>query len=89
MATVTFTANLQQHLSAPPLEASGRTVGEVLESAFSANPKLRSYVVDDQGGIRKHMVVFVNGRAISDRTGLTDPVPEGAQVYVMQALSGG
>jgi hypothetical protein len=35
------------------------------------------------------MVVFVNGRAIADRLGLTDAVPEGAEVYVMQALSGG
>ena len=89
MAHVVFTANLRQHLDAPPLEADGRTVREVLEVAFRANPKLRSYVVDDQGAIRKHMVVFVNGRAISDRSGLTDPVPDGAEVHVMQALSGG
>ncbi|HZN61470.1 MAG TPA: MoaD/ThiS family protein [Planctomycetota bacterium] len=89
MATVTFTANLQQHLAAPPVEAAGRTVRDVLDSAFRDNPKLRSYVLDDQGGLRKHMVVFVNGRAISDRSGLSDPVPEGADVYVMQALSGG
>lgn len=89
MAKVTFTANLQQHLAAPPVEAAGRTVREVLEAAFRADPRLRSYVLDDQGGMRKHMVVFVNGRAISDRTALSDPVPEGAEVYVMQALSGG
>ncbi|HZL71135.1 MAG TPA: MoaD/ThiS family protein [Planctomycetota bacterium] len=89
MARVTFTANLQQHLAAPPIEAAGRTVREVLEAAFRDNPKLRSYVLDDQGAIRKHMVVFVNGRAIADRIGLADPVPDGAEVYVMQALSGG
>jgi len=89
MATVTFTANLQQHLAAPPIEAAGRTVREVLEAAFQSNPRLKSYVVDDQGAIRRHMVVFVNGRAIADRLGLTDAVPEGAEVYVMQALSGG
>jgi molybdopterin synthase sulfur carrier subunit len=89
MATVVFTANLQQHLAAPPLEAAGGTVREVLDAAFRDNPKLRSYVLDDQGGMRKHMVVFVNGRAISDRTNLTDAVPAGAEVYVMQALSGG
>ena len=89
MATVTFTAILQQHLAAPPIEAAGRTVREVLEATFQANPRLKSYVVDDQGAIRRHMVVFVNGRAIADRVGLTDAVPESAEVYVMQALSGG
>ena len=89
MAKITFTANLQQHLAAPPIDAKGRTVREVLEAAFQENPRLRSYVVDDQGAIRRHMVVFVNGRAIADRAGLGDAVPEGAEVHVMQALSGG
>ena len=89
MATVTFTANLQQHLAAPPVKVAGGTVREVLDAAFRDNPKLRSYVLDDQGGLRKHMVVFVDGKAVKDRTGLTDGVPAGAEVYVMQALSGG
>jgi sulfur-carrier protein len=89
MARVVFTSNLRQHLACPPVDAKGRTVREVLEAAFRDNPKLRSYVLDDQGAIRKHMVVFVNGRAVTDRQGLTDPVPDGAEVYVMQALSGG
>jgi len=89
MAHVVFTANLQQHLACPPVDAKGRTVREVLEAVFRANPQARSYVLDDQGAIRKHMVVFVNGKAIADRTGLSDSVPDSAQVYVMQALSGG
>ncbi len=89
MAHVVFTSNLQQHLTVPPVDAKGRTVREVLEAVFRANPQARSYVLDDQGAIRRHMIVFVNGRAIGDRSGLSDPVPEGAQVYVMQALSGG
>ena len=89
MATVVFTSNLRQHVDSPPVEAAGRTVREVLDAVFHENPKLRSYVLDDQGAVRKHMVVFVNGRAIQDRNTLTDLVPEGAEVYVMQALSGG
>jgi len=89
MAHVVFTSNLQQHLACPPVDAKGRTVREVLEAVFLSNPKARTYVLDDQGGIRKHMVVFVNGKAIADRTGLSDPVPDGASMYIMQALSGG
>jgi len=89
MAKVVFTANMQQHVASPTVDAKGRTVREVLDAAFRANPQSRSYVLDDQGAIRKHMVVFVNGKAITDRSGLSDPVPEGAEVYVMQALSGG
>jgi molybdopterin synthase sulfur carrier subunit len=86
---VTFTANIQRHVSCPPTIVVGRTVNEVLSSVFASNEKARGYVLDDQGGLRKHMVVFVNGQPIRDRTTLSDAVPEGAEVYVMQALSGG
>jgi len=89
MVNVVFTGNIQQHVACPPMAADGRTVREVLDAAFRENPRARSYVLDDQGAIRKHMVVFVNGRAVNDRTGLSDPVPEAAEVYIMQALSGG
>jgi hypothetical protein len=89
MARVVFTSNLRQHVDCPPVDAAGRTVRDVLDAAFRANPPLRSYVLDDQGAVRRHMVVFVNGRAIQDRSTLSDLVPEGAEVYVMQALSGG
>ena len=89
MINVAFTANIQRHVSCPPAAVAGRTVGEVLHSVFSSNEKARGYVLDDQGGLRKHMVVFVNGQPIHDRTTLSDSVPEGAEVYVMQALSGG
>ena len=46
-------------------------------------------VLDEQGILRKHVVVFVNGEQVVDRVDLSDPVPEGAEVRVMQALSGG
>ena len=41
------------------------------------------------GALRKHMLVFIDGEQIHDRTGLSDPVTADAEVYVMQALSGG
>lgn len=62
---------------------------EVLDEVFVANPRARSYVLDDQGALRKHMVIFVDGQAIRDRESLSDVVPENSEVYVMQALSGG
>lgn len=62
---------------------------EVLDAVFASNPRARGYVLDDQGALRKHMVVFVDGETIRDRTTLSDPVAPDADVYVMQALSGG
>ena len=89
MVRVTFTANLQRHLSCPPVEVPGTTVREVLDRVFAENEPARGYVLDDQAALRKHMAVFVNGQQIRDRVGLTDAVPENAEVYVLQALSGG
>ncbi len=87
--TVTFTQNLQRHLALPPLEVEGRTVREVLVRVFEQHPAARSFVLDDQGALRHHMVLFVDGEQVEDREGLTDAVRDGASLYVMQALSGG
>lgn len=89
MPTVSFTANLQRHVACPSVRVDGRTVRDVLDRVFAANERARSYVLDDQGALRKHMIVFVDGKAVADRTRLSDAVPESGEVYVMQALSGG
>ncbi len=47
------------------------------------------YLLDDEGRLRKHMVVFVDGVAACDRDGLADPVDVNSEILVMQALSGG
>lgn len=89
MPRISFTENLQRHVACPSQPWPGATVRDVLAAAFADNPRARGYVLDDQGGLRQHMLVFVNGRPIRDRHGLSDPVPADAEVYVMQALSGG
>ncbi len=89
MINVAFTDNIQRHVECPPCAVNGSNVREVLEAVFESNGKARGYVLDDAGAVRKHMNVFVNGTQIKDRANLTDPVPDGASVYIMQALSGG
>lgn len=89
MPQVIFTNNLQRHVESPPAQVPGKTVREVLEEVFRANPRLRGYVVDEQGSLRKHMIIFINGEQIQDRLTLADAVPDDGTVYVLQALSGG
>jgi molybdopterin converting factor small subunit len=64
-------------------------VGEVLAAVFVERPLLRSYIVDDQGRLRRHVNVFVNSTLVADRDGLSDAVNPGDEVFVFQALSGG
>jgi molybdopterin synthase sulfur carrier subunit len=89
MATVSFTPNIQRHVNCPASTVKGETVRQVLDAVFEGNPRARGYVLDDQGGVRSHMVVFVDGRQVRDRQHLSDPVKPEAEVYVAQALSGG
>ena len=89
MPLVTFTANLRRLVDCPAAEVAGATVGEALEAVFTRTPQLRGYIVDDQGALRRHVVVFVGGEAVRDRVRLTDAVAPDAEIAVMQALSGG
>ncbi|MBN9267278.1 MAG: MoaD/ThiS family protein [Hyphomicrobium sp.] len=89
MARVVFTPNIQRHVACPEAEAPGATVREVLDAVFTANPQARSYVLDDQAALRRHMTIFVDGVMISDRKDLGDAVGDRSTIYVFQALSGG
>jgi sulfur-carrier protein len=64
-------------------------VRELLFEAFLHYPKMQSYVLDDQGRVRRHVVIFLDGMAIEDRQSQSDPVSPHSEIYVMQALSGG
>jgi sulfur-carrier protein len=71
------------------LEVGGATVAQALDGAFALHPKLRGYVLDEQGAVRHHVAVFVDGAALRDKRDLSQPLQPGSEVYVMQALSGG
>ena len=89
MPLVRFTANLLRHCSAEDINVSGTTVRAVLDAAFQRLPQARGYVLDDQGGLRKHMSAFVDGEQIRDRRTLSDPVAQTSTIDLIQALSGG
>jgi hypothetical protein len=89
MPIVRFTQNIQRHLACPTLEVSGGTVREAIEAYFQSHRQARGYVLDDQGRLRQHMAIFINGIQIRDRQGLGDRLPPDAVIDLVQALSGG
>lgn len=89
MTTISFTPNLLRHVETPALDVVGETVRLALENYFTNNPKVRSYILDDQGSLRKHVAIFLNNELIHDRTELSDPVRENDNIFVIQALTGG
>jgi molybdopterin synthase sulfur carrier subunit len=85
MPRVVFTSHLQRHVACAESEVPGATVGAALEAVFRAQPQVRAYVLDEQGELRKHVFVFVDGR----RARLADGVGAASAIHVLQALTGG
>jgi len=89
MARVAFTTNLQRHLACPAQNVPGRSVRAALDSVFAKHPRLRSYILDDQGHVRRHVVIYINDAQVTDRIHLSDPLDDTDEVFVFQALTGG
>jgi sulfur-carrier protein len=89
MPRVTFTSQLQRFTETPEVDTDAATLRAALAAAFELNPRLRHYVLDEQGHLRPHVVVFIEGRRASDRETLTDALAPDDKVYVLQALTGG
>ncbi|CAM2005826.1 MoaD/ThiS family protein [Acanthopleuribacter pedis] len=90
MAQVAFTRNLQRFF--PDLEETevpAQTVAALIQALDQRWPKLSSYLVDDQGRLRRHVNIFVDEVIIRDRETLSDTLHADAKVFIVQALSGG
>lgn len=90
MAIVVLTSHLRRFFDLPDrIEAEGGTVAEILAALDARWPGLAFYVTDEQGRLRQHVAIWVDGRRVEDREGLSDSVGQDAQVTILQALSGG
>ena len=90
MPTVKFTYALKRFF--PKLKdttAKGATLPAILTEIDTAYPGIRKYVLDEQGQLRKHVNIFIDGNLVKDRILLNDPFGENSEIYIMQALSGG
>lgn len=90
MPYIEFTPQLAQHIDCPPGQSiKASTLQESLDCVFKDHPDLRCYVLNDQGMIREHVAVFIDGQLLHQRCRLDIPVSDNSQIFVMQALSGG
>ena len=89
MAWVHFTSWLKELVPEAPLSVEGATVGDALSALWVQQPQVRSYVLDDQGRLRKHVCIFADGTRLQQSAALTHRIKPDSQLYVMQALSGG
>ena len=74
---------------ASAVQASGATVGEVLEQVFARHGELRERIAGEDGSGRRLVDVFVDGEDMRFLDGLATPVRDGAEVQVLPAVAGG
>ena len=89
MASIQFTENLHRHITCPPTRVNAGSVGESLQKVFAENPRLEDYILDNQGQLRKHIAIFLDGAMLGRDLALTTAVNPQSDIFVMQALSGG
>ena len=89
MPTIEFTPNLRRHVDCPTEQLEAETLGDCLEDYFSRWPGVRGFILDDQGAVRHHVKILIDGRNISDRDKLSDTLEPSSRIHVFQALSGG
>jgi hypothetical protein len=90
MPTVKFTYALKRFFPGlKDIPAEGKSFAELFKEIESRYPGLSAYVLDEQGSLRRHVNIFIDGKMINDRNTLKDPFAVNSEIYIMQALSGG
>lgn len=90
MPVIKFTNALKRFFpTLQEIDVTGDSLQDVLNNVEALYPGIKSYLLDEQGQLRKHVNIFINGNMINDRTTLTDVFTANSEIYIIQALSGG
>lgn len=71
------------------LEMSSGTMDDVLAELGRVHPAVRDRVLTETGEVRPHVQLFVGDESIRFTGGLATAVPDGAEVSIIPAVSGG
>jgi sulfur-carrier protein len=79
----------QAEIRIEPAEGTAGSVSEALSLLWARYPGIRDRVVTELGEVRPHVNIFVDEQNIRDAGGLSAPVRDGAEIYILPAISGG
>lgn len=85
----TYLASFAGGETAVTLEEASADTAELLRALWQRHPALRDRIVDEQGEVRQHINIFVGSESIRFADGLKTPVPDGSEVLIVPAVSGG
>lgn len=71
------------------LAGAAATIGEALSLLWAEHPAIRDRVITELGDVRPHVNIFVDGEDIRYAGGLDARVRDGAEIFLLPAISGG
>lgn len=71
------------------LDGEPGTVKDALDQLWEKHPGVRDRVLDELGGVRPHVNVFVGAESIRFLGGLATALESGAELTIVPAVSGG
>lgn len=71
------------------VEGSFTTLRDALAALCTAYPGLRDRILTEQGEVRQHINLFVGNECVRNTAGLATRVPDGSEISVIPAITGG
>ena len=90
MPHLEFTSQLAQHVECPATQrVTATSLHEALETMFTQFPGLRTYLTKEDGSLKQHIAIFIDGEMLPHGDSLDVRVSDNSEIFVMQALAGG
>jgi sulfur-carrier protein len=71
------------------IEHSPKTLAEAFSALWTMYPGVRDRIATEQGQVREHINIFIGDENIRYTGGLASSVPDGCEIYIVPAVSGG
>jgi molybdopterin converting factor small subunit len=71
------------------IEHSPATLADALSALWTLYPGVRDRIATEQGQVREHINIFIGDENVRYTGGLASPVPSGAKISIVPAVSGG
>lgn len=71
------------------VQATGATLAAALDDLLARYPLLRVHLFEENGRLRPHVLIFLNGDNIAWLDSSATPLKPGDELHILQAVSGG
>ncbi len=90
MPRIKFTSALKRFFpDLRDIEVEGSKLSELIHNINLSFPGISNYIVEENGNLREHVNIYLDGKMIQDRDQLSDKVDDKNEVVIFQAISGG